>query len=65
MNSHSRSKESEKESETVHHPKELTFIERIIQCFSLTDNLQLIMSTGKPPNAVPVVDGLKYVAHQF
>lgn len=33
----------------------------LIQCFSLTNNFNMITSTGKPPNAIPVVDGLKWV----
>lgn len=36
-----------------------TSIEQMIHCFSLVDNFNLICSMGKPPNAVPVVDGLK------
>lgn len=35
------------------------FFERIVQCFSLSDNINLITSTGKSSNAVPVIDGLK------
>lgn len=31
----------------------------LIQCFSLSTNFKMITSTGKPPNAIPVVDGLK------
>lgn len=36
-------------------------IDDIIQCFSLRKNFQILISVHKPVNAVPIVDGLKYV----
>lgn len=40
-------------------PADRNLFERIVQCFSMPDNINLITSTGKSSNAVPVIDGLK------
>lgn len=36
-----------------------TFVDEIVECFSLRKNFQTLIDTSKPPNAVPIVDGLK------
>lgn len=36
-----------------------TLIDDVIECFSIRKNLQILTNTSKPPNAVPIVDGLK------
>lgn len=36
-----------------------TFIDEFVECFSLRKNVQTLIDTSKPPNAVPIVDGLK------
>lgn len=35
------------------------FFDEIVQCFSLRKNIQTLISSKKPVNAVPIVDGLK------
>lgn len=42
-------------------PAEKSFSERFIKCFSVRDNFRAVMSTDKPPNAIPVIDGFKWV----
>lgn len=37
------------------------FGERFVQCFSVEVNLRALISVKTSPNAVPVIDGLKYV----
>lgn len=36
-----------------------TFFDEIVECFSLRKNVQTLVDTTKPSNAVPVIDGLK------
>lgn len=36
-----------------------TFVDEIVECFSLRKNVQTLVDTSKPANAVPIVDGLK------
>lgn len=36
-----------------------TFVDEFVECFSLRKNVQTLIDTSKPPNAVPIVDGLK------
>lgn len=36
-----------------------TFVHEFVECFSLQKNVQTLFDTSKPPNAVPIVDGLK------
>lgn len=58
----SRSKTHENECETEKSGALVnyrTISNQVIQCFSFVDNWNLICSTGKPSNAIPVVDGLK------
>lgn len=40
-------------------PAEKSFSEKFVKCFSVRDNFREVMSTNKPPNAIPVIDGLK------
>lgn len=42
-------------------PSEKSFSEKFVKCFSVRDNFRAVMSTHKPPNAIPVIDGLKLV----
>lgn len=35
------------------------FYDEIVKCFSLRTNLKTLISSKKPANAVPIVDGLK------
>lgn len=35
------------------------FIDDVVECFSLRNNLEMLTSVQKPTNAVPIVDGLK------
>lgn len=41
-------------------PKKM-FFDEIVECFSVRKNMQILTSVDKPANAVPIVDGLKYV----
>lgn len=43
-------------------PKKM-FFDEIVECFSVRKNMQILTSVHKPANAVPIVDGLKYVLH--
>lgn len=36
-----------------------TFVDEFVECFSLRKNVQTLIDTSKPPNAVPIIDGLK------
>lgn len=36
-----------------------TFVDEVVECFSLHKNFQILTKTSKPPNAVPIIDGLK------
>lgn len=36
------------------------FIDEIVECFSLRNNIEILTNVQKPSNAVPIVDGLKY-----
>lgn len=36
-----------------------TFVDELVDCFSLRKNFQILTNTSKPPNAVPIIDGLK------
>lgn len=36
-----------------------TFLEEFVECFSLRKNFQILVSTQKPQNAVPIIDGIK------
>lgn len=38
---------------------EKSFAEKFVKCFSVRDNFRAVISTDKPPNAIPVIDGLK------
>lgn len=37
-------------------------IEDFIECFSLSNNMSILMGVQKSASAVPIIDGLKYVA---
>lgn len=41
------------------------FVYELIECFSLRKNIQILTSVKKPENAVPIVDGLKYILNVF
>lgn len=41
-------------------PKKM-FFDEIVECFSLRKNMQILTSVDKPANAVPIIDGIKYV----
>lgn len=38
-----------------------TFLHNLIDCYSIRDNYKILISCKKSPNAVPIIDGLKYV----
>lgn len=38
---------------------EKSFSERFVKCFSVRDNFRAVISTEKPPNAIPIIDGFK------
>lgn len=62
-NMHTRSKCQENEGQEKPSDavvvQEKTIVQQVIQCFSVVDNFNMICSTRKSPNAIPVVDGLK------
>lgn len=41
-------------------PKKM-FLDEIVECFSIRKNMEILTSVNKPANAVPIIDGLKYV----
>lgn len=42
-----------------------TFLDNLIDCYSIRDNYKMLISCKKSPNAVPIIDGLKYVIYDF
>lgn len=38
-----------------------TLLDNLIDCYSIRDNYKMLISCNKSPNAVPIIDGLKYV----
>lgn len=40
-------------------PAQKSFAERFVKCFSVRDNFRAVISTDKPSNAIPVIDGFK------
>lgn len=42
-----------------------TFTDAVVQCFSVRQNLKTLTSVKTSPNAVPALDGLKYVSIFF
>lgn len=45
-------------------PKKMLFDE-IVKCFSIRKNMRFLITVDKPPNAVPIIDGIKYVSIFF
>lgn len=39
--------------------KEPTYLQRIIMCFSIRENLKYLLSTKSSPNAVPTINAFK------
>lgn len=40
-----------------------SFLDNLIDCYSIRDNYKMLINCKKSPTAVPIIDGLKYVCY--